>query len=444
MCKETIIKILLLLIFCVSIATAENQKSILFIAGKPSHAKGAHEFHLGCEVLAKALDESGLNIETTVRYDKWPENSAFENVDAVVIYCDGDRRHVLNGHEKELHDLSDRGIGIAALHYAVDGQPGLLNNTLMNVIGGYYDEKQSKNPIWLAKNIKLSKHPVTNGVKPFELKDEWYYNINLGDVTPIMSAIPPGEDGKAFTLVWCHETEKGSRGAGFTGGHWNSGWSHSDNRKLVLNLIVWTAGMQVPVNGVTSANPIILKNKNILQAVARGDTQDLNNHLLLGEDVNQINKQGWALLHFAAVRGKTECAKILINKGAEVNPQTSAKKTPLHYATDRGFLELTKFLVENGAKLNLRDAEGWTPLHYAAEKDRVEVAAYLLSKGAKVDVLSVLGGTPLHEAAASSSSEMITLLLKNGANKNIKATNGKTPLDYAIELDNKAVVGILK
>jgi len=270
---------------------AEDYKSILFVAGKPSHAKGAHEFHQGCDVLAKALDESGLNIKTSVRYDKWPESSAFSNIDAVVIYCDGDKKHILNGHEKELQDLSDRGIGIVALHYAVDGELGPLDQALMNIIGGYYDEKQSKNPIWLATNMNISKHPVANGVIPFDMKDEWYYNINLGDVTPIMSAIPPGEDGKEQVLVWVHKTETGSRGAGFTGGHWHKNWGDTNNRKLVLNLITWTAGIDIPAKGVTTADPIILKNKNILQAVGRGDAKDLKNHLLLGADVNQTNKQ---------------------------------------------------------------------------------------------------------------------------------------------------------
>jgi len=436
--------IVLLLLCCVAFVQAENQKSILFIAGKSSHAKGAHEFHLGCEVLANALNESGLNVKTAIRYDEWPESSAFDGVDAVIMYCDGRGRHVIGGHEKELQAISDRGVGIAALHYAVDGKQGEQDEILKGIIGGYYREGQSRNPIWLLTHMKLAKHPVTNGVKPFDLKDEWYYNIELGNVTPIMSAVPPGAKGKEFTLVWVYKTVKGTRGAGFTGGHFHKNWAVPDNRKLVLNLIAWTAGIDIPEQGVTTADPIILVNKNILQAVARGDAKDLRNHILQGADVNQKNKQGWSLLHFATVRGKTECAEILISNGAEVNPLTSAEKTPLHYAADRGFLELTKLLVENGAKLNLRDAEGWTPLHYAAEKDRVDVATYLLSKGAKVDVLSKLGGTALHEAAASSSPAMINLLLKNGADKSIKATNGKTPLDYAVELDNKPVAEILR
>ena len=138
----------LLLAFCTLLfsAYAEEPKSILFIAGTPSHGAGEHEHHDGCKVLAKALDDSGLNLKTAIHYDTWPDSTACEGVDAVAIYSDGDQKHIALGHEAELQALSDRGVGIVCLHYCVDGEPGLLNETLLNVIGGYYDETQSINP----------------------------------------------------------------------------------------------------------------------------------------------------------------------------------------------------------------------------------------------------------------------------------------------------------
>lgn len=434
------LKIPLILLCCTAFVCAEEPKSILFIAGTPSHGWNEHEFHEGCNVLAKALDESKLNLNVAVQYDTWPESTAFDVIDALVVYCDGDKRHVALGHEAELQALSDRGIGIVFLHYAVDGEPGLLNDTLLNVIGGYYDESQSQNPEWTMKNPVVVKHPVTSGVEPFELKDEWYYNLRFGDVLPLLQSIPPEEGGTAHTLAWTY----GSNAFGFTGGHFLSNWTQPDFRMLILNAIVWSAGLDVPVGGVQSDDPVIVKNKTILHSIAKGDATDVRNHLLLGANANEKNKQGWTPLHFCAVRGKTECAQVLIEKGADVDPLTGTQKTPLHFAADRNFLELVKLLLENGADIGARDDEGWSPLHYAAEKDHVEVAAYLIKKGAKVDMLSKRGGTPLHEASASASPEMINLLLKNGADKNIKATNGKTPLDYAIELDNKPAAKLLK
>ena len=433
------IRLIVALLVGVGCAFAQTPKTILLVAGKPSHGQGEHEFHAGGDVLVKALNESGLKLKANIQYDVWPESAELENIDALVVYCDGDDRHVALGHEAELLALSNRGMGLVFLHYAVDGEPGLLDETLMKVIGGYYEEGWSQNPLWTMKNPVMAEHPATRGVKPFELKDEWYYNLRFGDVVPLLQAVPP-EEGKAHTLAWAF----GKNAFGFTGGHFHSSWGQPDFRKLVLNAIVWAAGLAVPEGGVESADPVVLKYPSMLHAIAKGDPVDLGNHIVLGADVNEIDKRGWTPLLHAAVRGKTECAAVLIAQGANLNPRDSTEKTPLHYAADRGFAELVKLLVESGADFMARDNEGWTPLHYAAEKDRVDVAAYLIEQGAEVDARSTRGGTPLIEASASASPEMVKLLLKNGADKGIKATNGKTALDYAIELGNKPAEELLK
>ena len=389
--------------------------------------------------MAEALEASPLKIKTQICYDVWPKADAFEGIDALVIYCDGRQKHMARGHEAELQALADRGVGMVFLHYAVDGVPGALNDTLLRVLGGHYD-KQSQNPIWAMKSPILTTHAITHGVNPFDLREEWYYKLKFGDITPILSAVPPEEGGVSYPLAWVH----GTNVFGCTGGHFLSSWGQPDFRKLVLNAIVWAAGSTVPEDGVVSVDPVVVKNKSILHAIAKGDPTDVRNHLLLGADANQKNKQGWTPLHFCAVRGKTECARVLIENGAEIDPLTGTQKTPLHFAAERNFLPLVKLLVESGANLSACDNEGWSPLHYAAEKDRIEIATYLIQKGAVVDLVSTRGGTPLHEASASASPEMIQLLLKSGADKTIKATNGKIPLDYAIELGNAPAAALLK
>jgi ankyrin repeat protein len=432
-------KLLLISMLCAGSVWASASTRVQFVAGKPSHGVGEHEFHSGCDILAKAINESCEGYRADVHYDSWPDRGAIANCDVLVVYCDGDGKHVALGHEEDLLSLSNRGAGIVFLHYAVDGKPGLLNETLMKVIGGYYDDETSQNPLWTVKDPVLSDHPIARGVKPFELKDEWYYNLKFGDITPVMSATPP-EEGASHVLAWTF----GENAFGFTGGHYLSSWSNPEFRKLVLNAIVWAAGDAVPKDGVLSADPVTTKYKTILHAIAKNDPADVKAHILAGVDVNEKDQRGWVPLLHAAVRGKTDCATVLIANGAELNPQDTTRKTPLHYAADRGFLDLVTLLVESGANIGSEDDENWTPLHNAAEKDKVAVAEYLIEQGAVVDALSRRGGTALHEASASASPEMIRLLLDNGADKNIRAANGKTPLDYAIELGNEPAQALLK
>ncbi len=434
-------KIEWILAFCLCAISvwADGPKQVLIVAGKASHGPSEHKFPAGAELLAKALHDSGQNLKVSVLAEQWPEAEALENLDALVVYCDGNAKHLAIGHEADLLRLSNDGVGLVFLHYAIDGTSGLLDETLMKTVGGYYHDKESNNPLWTVKDPFLAEHPITRGVEPFELKDEWYFNIKLGEVNPILMARPP-EEKRVHTLAWTY----GENAFGFTGGHYHRSWGDPNYRKLVLNAIVWSAGLQVPRTGIESTEPIVTKNQTILHAIAKGDPIDVKNHLLLGADVNQKNKQGWTPLHFATVRGKTQCAEVLVAKGAKLDERTGTQKTALHFAADRGFLEITQLLVESGADLSAVDDEGWTPLHYAAEKDKVDVAQYLMEQGAEVDALSRRGGTPLIEAAASASPKMVNVLLDHGADKSIAAANGKTALDYAIELGNEPAEQILK
>ncbi len=43
--------------------------------------------------------------------------------------------------------------------------------------------------------MKLPEHPITRGVKPFKINDEWYYHMRFREemegVTPILTDLPP-------------------------------------------------------------------------------------------------------------------------------------------------------------------------------------------------------------------------------------------------------------
>jgi hypothetical protein len=54
------------------------------------------------------------------------------------------------------------------------------------------------------------------------------------------------------TTAWAFERKGGGRGFGFTGGHFHHNWGNDNQRKLVLNAILWTAKAEVPVEGVPS------------------------------------------------------------------------------------------------------------------------------------------------------------------------------------------------
>ena len=139
---------------------------------------------------------------------------------------------------------------------------------------------------------------------PFEAEEEFYYHIRLrDDVTPLLQALPPasslGADGPRSgnpairkeladklpqTLAWVVENPTGSRGFGFTGGHFHHHWANESFRKLVLNGIVWTAGVEVPEDGVTATVAAVPAYQTIDEAIAKGDINDVKLHLALNPE----------------------------------------------------------------------------------------------------------------------------------------------------------------
>jgi len=258
----------------------KQRKKIVLIAGPRSHGYGSHEHNAGCLLLAKSLNESMPGVYATAYLNGWPKDpTAFDNADAIAIYCDGGGGHVVMRHLEQVDELATKGVGIATIHYAVEVPKGKPGDYMLNWTGGYFETFWSVNPHWEAKFEQLPKHPITRGVKPFSMNDEWYYHMrfveNMENVTPILTAIPPdstrrkGNDahganphvrarmGMPEHVAWAYERPGGGRGFGFTGGHWHWSWASNDFRKLVLNALVWIAGVEVPPNGVPSKTPSI-------------------------------------------------------------------------------------------------------------------------------------------------------------------------------------------
>ncbi len=444
-------------------STLHAAPTILFIAGEPSHGPGEHRFPDGAALLATALNSSGLPLRAEVSAG-WPAAAALGAAQTVVLYSDGLDRHVAEGKLDALRQHTAAGKSLVVLHFALEPSRGPLADYLLETIGGRFETEWSVNPVWKVQEPKLARHDVTRGVTPFAIDDEWYFHLRFHrDATPVLQAVPPtdilGEDGprsgnptvraavakrEAQTLGWVFGGGARPRGFGFTGGHFHRNWADDNFRKLVLNGIVWTAGLEVPAQGVASKVAPIPRYPTIDEAIARGDAADVKLHLA-AEPASALRGKDEALapLHQAILRNRNEIALLLLVAGADVDKPDRSQRTPLHLAVERNNVALLDALLAKKAKPDIRDKAGWTPLHNAAAKDRVAIARALLKGGANPMTLSERGGTPLHEAAASGSAEMVQLFLDAKVDPSIVSKTGVTALDIAREYKNEAAIKIL-
>ena len=262
-----------------SIEAADKSK-VVFISGKPSHGRLAHEHRAGNMLLANALNDSGLSVHATVLEDiGYPkEDSVLNDADTIVIFCTGHGGHVLNKKLKDFDALMNKGKGVVMIHWATEAVKGDPAEKFLEWMGGFCDLHWSVNPHWIPK-FKPRKHEIWNGVNAFSVNDEWYYHMrfvkNMKGVTPILTDVPPAStlkrsdgarsgnptvrkavaNGETQHVAWAYERSNGGRGFGFTGGHVHMNWQNDDNRKLMLNAILWTAKVTIPKSGVVSRTP---------------------------------------------------------------------------------------------------------------------------------------------------------------------------------------------
>ena len=259
---------------------ANEVTKIVFVAGNRSHGWGAHEFNAGSLLMESHLKEAlGEKIETVVYKNGWPKNQdSFDGADAIVLFMDGGGGHPINRNLVQVKKEIDRGCGLMCMHYAVEVPLGKSGKALQNWIGGYYETGWSINPHWIAESRLNRKHPISFGVEDFKVKDEWYFNMRFREgkegVTSVLDAVPDDNarsgrsswprgpkkhiveaSGRAETLCWSVERKDGGRGVGFTGAHFHYNFGNDGFRKLVLNAVAWTAGLEIPKKGLVTHRP---------------------------------------------------------------------------------------------------------------------------------------------------------------------------------------------
>jgi len=246
---------LLLIAACCGALGAPPAK-VMLVAGKPSHPPGEHEFNAGTMLLAKCLRQNP-GVDAVVVKGGWPEDeSVFDGASSIVLYMDGGDGHPLLADDRlaKLGKLMKSGVGLACLHYAVEVPGDHGGMELLEWIGGFYRRPYSQNPV---NDVELTRaapaHPISRGWDDFRATDEWYYRIVFRKddkrLVPILTTMLPKDTPKQETVAWAVERADGGRGFGFTGGHYHHNWGLEDQRRLVVNAILWTAKLEIPPDG---------------------------------------------------------------------------------------------------------------------------------------------------------------------------------------------------
>jgi ankyrin repeat protein len=170
-----------------------------------------------------------------------------------------------------------------------------------------------------------------------------------------------------------------------------------------------------------------------------------------GANIHGLSKfggeSGLSPLHIAAWSGKTEVARLLLNRGADITVrETRYWATPLDWAEFNGRQETRDFLLAQGGhdildsvRFNLLDR-----VRAMLDADPSLVNRFVFEPPADIDVNAA---TPLliFQAIWSGHQKMLQLLLERGADPNPEWNEGgKTPLALAQEQEKQGLADLLR
>lgn len=99
---------------------------------------------------------------------------------------------------------------------------------------------------------------------------------------------------------------------------------------------------------------------------------------LLAHDA-EVNRHGWAPLHYAAAVGDVPIITLLLDKSAYIDTESPNKTTPLMMAARGGNNEAVKVLIEAGADVSLKNDQGLTAADFALHYEHRDTAALIQS-----------------------------------------------------------------
>ena len=262
-------------------ASAQNVRKIVLIASPKDHGlPGRHEYEKDLKVLAYCMEHASnlKGITTKVVVGRATSMDDLKDAALIVIHGSGDRSSretnplfppnprdpapyppetiaFLNNFDA----LMKKGVGLAILHYTTQVANETARKDLLQWVGGYYLSEPGvrNNPRdeW-SMTLKNPTHPVLRGIEPWTYKEEIFTKFLFADgVTPLIVATPAEATFGPREVAWAFQRTDGGRGFGFGGMDFHSGLALENPRRLLLNGLVWAAGMDVPAGGVASIVP---------------------------------------------------------------------------------------------------------------------------------------------------------------------------------------------
>lgn len=94
----------------------------------------------------------------------------------------------------------------------------------------------------------------------------------------------------------------------------------------------------------------------------------------------EINRPGWAPLHYAAAAGSVHIVRLLLDHDAYIDAESPNKTTPLMMAARGGHRDVVELLLSQEADLQAKNELGLTAVDFARAQGQVSLADFLAAR----------------------------------------------------------------
>jgi len=234
----------------------------------------------------------------------------------------------------------------------------------------------------------------------------------------------------------------------------------------------------------SASEDVVLQASDLFQLARQQNFQTARN-LLEGSPSNMhlwrcSDEEGHSLLHWAALVGAIDFAKLCLERDVPVDAVAENQQTPLMWAVLRGHITTARLLLDNKANLRAQDSLGATPLviavqhkqyaaillllhrekhalltdrdtngcsvvHWAAYKGDLTALKLLEYFNADLHERDDADNLPIHRAVMNSQAHAVEFLLEQKSDPMQQNGDGKTCLDLVAEgHKDPRVVAVLK
>lgn len=243
--------IVLIVIGFAAPALAQPAKTrILFIGADPDHPHGSHMYLHTSRALARCA-ENAPNVEAIVSKG-WPKDAKIlDGVKAIVVYSSPAAEYLLGGPDREAVERTlSKGVGLVTIHWASSIRKenvDRLGPLWLKFTGATWVSNVGLSSAKAPLKLLQSDHPIGRGWKEFEVDDEIYLNPTIKDAKPLLEIRE--RKGADVVVGWAYDRPDKGRSFGTTLGHPYKNFQDDRFRRMIVNGILWSAGLDVPEAG---------------------------------------------------------------------------------------------------------------------------------------------------------------------------------------------------